>query len=257
MTVVYSGKSKTLSFFDQADILCMTFKDEMRAADGRYFPMEGKGSTLAYISSLLFTYLNREGVPNHFIKMVDETTFLVKKLEMLPFEFVVRRFAEGSYVKRNPGVERGKRFDEPVLEVFYKDDNLDDPFVIIKDDHTGILHQQKLPISKETLIREISLNKILISQIQRESLNTFLLLEKLFSKQGAILCDLKLEFGVDSRGNILLGDSVEPDSWRLWQDNINLDRNDGYEKDFDSDVITKIKEKYKLTKNFIQTLDFN
>lgn len=217
--------------------------------------MEEKGVTLAEISSSLFTYLGKVGIPNHFIKTVNETTFLVKKLQMLPFEFVVRRFAEGSYLKRNPEVKRGQRFSEPVFEVFYKDDNLDDPFIEIKGQKTGLLHQQKLPISKETVIKEITINKPDIDQVREKSIDIFLHLEKLFSKRNAILCDLKLEFGLDEEGKILLADSIEPDSWRLWQNNINLDRNDGYEKDFDSDVTTKIKEKYKLARNFIQSLD--
>jgi phosphoribosylaminoimidazole-succinocarboxamide synthase len=256
MTTVYSGKSKTLSSSEHRGAYYMTFKDEMRAADGRYFPMKEKGVTLAEISSSLFTYLSKVGVPNHFIKMVDERTFLVKKLQMLPLEFVVRRFAEGSYLKRNPEVERGQRFNNPVFEVFYKDDSLDDPFIAVKNEQVGVLHQQKLPISKETIIREIPINKYDIGQAREKSIDTFLQLEKLFSKSNAVLCDLKLEFGIDGEGNIILADSIEPDSWRLRQNNINLDRNDGYEKDFDSDVISKIKEKYKLARNFIQSLDF-
>lgn len=102
MEIFYSGKSKLLSSSDVRDRVYMTFKDEMRTADGRYFAMEEKGVTLAYISATLFRYLKNHGVSNHFVSLADEKSLLVTKLEMLPFEFVIRRFAEGSYLKRNP-----------------------------------------------------------------------------------------------------------------------------------------------------------
>lgn len=254
MKILYSGKSKDVFESEEPDILIMVFKDEMRTADGRHFSMEEKGFTLAEISASIFSYLSKSNIENHFIQSLGEKSFLVKKLKMLPFEFVVRRFAEGSYLKRNPETKHHERFTSPVFEIFYKDDILDDPIVVLKDEQNASLHQQKLPISQTTFIKEIKIDKINLEQVKEKSIEVFLLLEKLFSQKNAILCDLKLEFGIDNKGNIVLGDSIEPDCWRLWLGDINLDRNDGYEKEFDNIVIHQIKEKYKLAKSFIKDL---
>jgi phosphoribosylaminoimidazole-succinocarboxamide synthase len=134
MKVIYSGKSKDLIV--DSNNYFLRFKNVMRAGDGRFFDMPVKAVILTSITSKIFNYLNAQGVETHFVQQTDLETIEVKKLEMLPFEFVVRRYAEGSYLKRNPKIKRYTKFVSPVFEIFFKDDSQNDPLVTPLRSHT-------------------------------------------------------------------------------------------------------------------------
>ncbi len=261
---IYTGKSKDIYSFDENTYL-MEFKDEMRAADGRFFLMPGKAKILTNITATIFEYLSKNNIPNHYINKKSEIGLEIKKAQAIPLECVIRRYAEGSFLKRNPSTTKQTRFDLPVFEIFYKEDSLDDPYVVFdKKTNKLALHQAKAPINDETLINTFNAAEIvpqnctmspeeILGKIRTLSIDIFTLLESKFKEKNGILCDLKIEFGFDGQ-NIILIDSIEPDGWRLWQqqsDN-NLDRNDGYETEFSDPVIKSINSKYELAANFVK-----
>lgn len=160
MKEVYSGKSKFLYSHKNSSYL-LKFKGEMKTSDGRYFIMPEKGRILSKISAKTFTYLNTRKIPTHYLGTVDDETLLVKKLTMLPFEFVVRRYAEGSYLKRNPKYKRYTRFEQLVFEVFYKEDKLDDPYCILKKGSGAIfLYDSKKELTTKSLIQKFTIDNL-------------------------------------------------------------------------------------------------
>ncbi|HEX2739791.1 MAG TPA: phosphoribosylaminoimidazolesuccinocarboxamide synthase, partial [Rubrobacter sp.] len=127
--LLYEGKAKKVFTTDEPDVLVHRYKDDATAFNAKKRgSWEGKGRTNATMSAALFAYLEQNGVPTHFVEQVDDTSIKTKKLTMLPVEIVVRNLATGS-IKRLLGFEEGRRFKAPIIELCYKDDDLDDPLV--------------------------------------------------------------------------------------------------------------------------------
>ncbi len=199
MSLLYEGKAKRVFNTDQEGILRIEYKDEVTAGNGaKKDKMLGKGRLNNLITSKIFGILRQKGVESHFVEQISETEQLVKAVEIFPLEVVVRNVAAGSICKRL-GFEKGHEFIEPLLELFYKKDELNDP--LITDDHVSLLN---IASSEE------------LSTIKKEALKVNKVLSEIMDDMNLILVDYKIEFGITSDGEILLADEISPDTCRIW-----------------------------------------
>lgn len=197
-SLIYEGKAKQVYSTSDPDVVLMTYKDDATAFDGaKKGTINNKGQINNRIACMLFEMLEKEGVPTHLVEKPDQRSVLVKRLNMLPVEVVVRNVMAGSLSKRL-GVEEGMKLPSPILELYYKDDNLHDP--MINDYHALVMGWLTHEQLKEISDRALQINKIL---------------QQFFDSIGIILVDFKLEFGT-FKGKVLLGDEISPDTCRLW-----------------------------------------
>ncbi|MEH0831322.1 phosphoribosylaminoimidazolesuccinocarboxamide synthase [Anaplasma bovis] len=195
--VLYEGKAKTVFLHRDPVFVIQHFKDAITAFNAeRTDTLPGKGAINNRISYLLMQHLNKCGIDTHIVELLNENEQLVKKLSMLPIEVVIRNIAAGSFCKRF-GVEKGTAISPPLLEFYYKNDNLSDP--MISEDH---IINFSLATSAE------------VAHIRASALQINQALRSVFDAIGIQLLDLKLEFGKHS-GNIVLGDEISPDTCRL------------------------------------------
>lgn len=199
MTLLYEGKAKRIFSTDKEGQLRVEYKDEVTAGNGaKKDKMEGKGRLNNQITSIIFDYLTKNGIESHFIKQLSETEQLVKAVNIIPLEVVVRNIATGSITKRL-GFDKGYEFETPLVEFFYKNDDLNDP--LITDDHIKLLkiaNDDEIEILK-TMAKDI--NKVLV---------------QLMNEMDLRLVDFKVEFGKTQDGKILLADEISPDTCRIW-----------------------------------------
>ncbi|HZR39255.1 MAG TPA: phosphoribosylaminoimidazolesuccinocarboxamide synthase [Ktedonobacteraceae bacterium] len=195
------GKTKQIYAYPDDDALVyVVSKDQITAGDGvRRSVIAGKSHWSTITTSNVFRLLNEEGIDTHFVKLVNDTTLLVKRCNMLPIEVVMRRIATGSYLKRHPEISEGTRFDPVLVETFLKDDARHDP-QIWRDDivSMGLAESQE------------------VDWIEGQGRRVFLTLEQAWASIDVTLVDLKIEFGRDPQGNLLIADVIDNDSWRLW-----------------------------------------
>ena len=197
--LLYSGKAKDLFLTDDENIIVARYKDQATMLNGaRKETIKGKGVLNNQISSLIFKKLNAAGVATHFIEKISETEQLNKKVSIIPLEVVLRNVTAGSFSKRF-GLEEGLELEEPIVEFYYKNDKLDDPFM--NDEHVKFL---KLANDED------------IAYIKAETRRINKLLSDWFHQIGLKLIDFKLEFGFDKDGKIILADEFSPDNCRLW-----------------------------------------
>ncbi|EBF5746738.1 phosphoribosylaminoimidazolesuccinocarboxamide synthase [Listeria monocytogenes] len=230
--LVYEGKAKRLFKTEEAGVLRVAYKDDATALNGvRKESFAGKGELNNQITSLIFSHLAEAGIESHFIRAISETEQLVKEVSIIPLEVVVRNVMAGSLAKRL-GKEEGEQIPNAIVEFYYKDDALDDPF--INDDH--VLYLEVATMSEMDTIRQAarSINKVL---------------QELFNQMNITLIDFKLEFGRDVAGEILLADEISPDTCRLWDKETNqkLDkdvfrRNIGNLTDVYTEVLNRLKQ---------------
>lgn len=199
MSLRYEGKAKRVFSTETVHQLRVEYKDEVTAGNGaKKDKMQGKGRLNNRITSIIFEYLNKHGLESHFIKQLSETEQLVKEVKIIPLEVVVRNIATGSITKRL-GFEKGHVFDEPLVEFFYKNDDLNDP--LITDDHVKLLHIANDEEIKTLKDMAKNINKVLI---------------QLMNEMDLRLLDFKVEFGKTENGDILLADEISPDTCRIW-----------------------------------------
>lgn len=215
--LLYSGKAKDIFSTDDENLIVSVYKDQATMLNGaRKETIEGKGNLANQISSLIFEKLNAAGVETHFVKRLSEREQLNKKVEVVPLEVVLRNVAAGSFAKRF-GIEEGRSLSRPIIEFYYKNDDLDDPF--INEDHIDLL---QIATSEE------------VDYIKAETYRINDLLKAWFAQIGLNLIDFKLEFGKDKDGNIILADEFSPDNCRLWDaDGNHLDK-DVFRRDLGS-----------------------
>lgn len=230
MTLVYEGKAKRVFNTDDNNIYRIEYKDEVTAGNGtKKDKMEGKGRLNNLITSYFFERLAQDGVDSHFIERTSDTEQRVKKVTIIPLEVVVRNFAAGSIVKRL-GFENGQAFEKPLVEFYYKEDALNDPF--ISDDHVKLLG-----LANDEDIAELKRQALIVNET----------LIKIMDEMNLKLIDFKIEFGKDSEGKILLADEISPDTCRIWdkETNENFDK-DVYRNDTGSLIDTYTKFYNKL-----------
>ncbi len=195
---LYEGKAKKLFRTDDPDLVIVEFKDVATAFDGlKKESLENKGILNNQISSLFFHHLAKENIPSHYVKTLSERDMLVKSLEIIPVEIIVRNIVAGSLAKRM-GLEEGTVLKKTVLEHNLKDDELHDPML-------NRYHIYALDLATPEEMDTIETMALQINQVLRP----FLL------KMNIVLVDFKLEFG-RHKGEILLGDEITPDTCRFW-----------------------------------------
>ena len=198
LDLISEGKAKSLYETSDKSELLMVYRDDTSAFDGKKKEaLKGKGEINNKFNAFIMQYLANNDVETHFVKLIDKNESLVKRLEMLPVECVVRNIATGSLCRRL-GVEEGIKFEEPLFEFFLKDDDLGDP--LINDNHItafGWGTEKEIVEMKEITFR---INSLLC---------------KLFKEVGLILVDYKVEYG-RSDGVLMLGDEFTPDGCRIW-----------------------------------------
>jgi phosphoribosylaminoimidazole-succinocarboxamide synthase len=195
---LYEGKAKILYETDNPDLLIQYFKDEATAFNAqKRGVIAEKGVYNNRISSVLFRCLAKNKVRTHFVRQLSDREMLVKRLQIIKVEVVVRNIAAGSLSKRL-GIEEGTPLKRPIVEYFYKDDALGDP--MITEDHI-----QMLDLATPREMQTIRRRALLVNDLLRRYLDA----------RDLILVDFKLEFG-RHKGQILLGDEITPDGCRLW-----------------------------------------
>ncbi|KMJ57354.1 phosphoribosylaminoimidazole-succinocarboxamide synthase [Bacillus sp. LL01] len=204
LELLYEGKAKLVYSTTDENIVWIQYKNSATAFNGeKKADITGKGRLNNEITSLLFSMLTEAGIENHFIERKSETEQLVKKVDIIPLEVVVRNITAGSMAKRL-GIEEGHPLQQPIVEFYYKDDSLGDP--LITEDHVQIL---KLATPAEVDILRHVAHKVNV------------VLSEFFEKKDLKLVDFKLEFGKTSDGRIILADEVSPDTCRLWDKETN------------------------------------
>ncbi len=201
MQLRYEGKAKKLFDGPTPGIVIIQFKDSVTAGNAaKKAEIAGKGSLASAISIKLLELVSAQGVPTHFVKKIDEKSFLARDVEIIPLEVVVRNSAAGSIVKRL-GLTRGQVFAPALLEFFYKSDILGDPLI-------GETHIEALKLA--TLAE--------ITQIKQLALKANQALKDYFRTLGLQLIDMKFEFGRAQQNphEIVLADEISPDTMRLW-----------------------------------------
>jgi len=197
--MIYEGKAKQIFSTDQDDQVIVHFKDDATAFDGqKKGQIAEKGKINNKISNFFFKLLEEKGIKTHLIEELNERDSLVKKVEIIPLEVVMRNVAAGSLAKRI-GMEEGIPLQQPVIEFYYKDDNLGDPLI-------NVSHIELLGLAgREELERLIALG---------HKINDILV--KFLKERNVDLVDFKLEFGKTAEGEIILADEITPDTCRFW-----------------------------------------
>ena len=197
--MLYEGKAKQVFATDKVDEVVVRFKDDATAFNAqKRGQVDKKGQMNNAITTLIFEYLNDKGIPTHFIKQIDEREQLVKKVDIIPLEMVVRNYVAGSMAQRL-GVEEGLNYPVKIFDIFYIDDALGDP--LINDYHAIFLGAATREELDEMYALTGKINEILID---------------LFDKMNIILVDFKIELGKTMDGKIILADEISPDTCRLW-----------------------------------------
>ncbi|MFN8594280.1 MAG: phosphoribosylamine--glycine ligase [Thermomicrobiales bacterium] len=194
------GKTKIV-YADPSDpaLALIVHKDDITAGDGaRRHLIPGKGNLSGRTTSNVFRLLRGAGIETHFVEAPADDQMIVRRCAMIPLEVVMRRIATGSYVKRND-VAEGTRFDPPLVEFFFKDDARHDPLV-----------------SPEWVTAQGIATADEIATITGIGCEVFSLLEAAWAEQDVQLVDLKIEFGRDADGSLMVADVIDNDSWRIW-----------------------------------------
>ena len=196
---LYEGKAKKVYATDAPELLIVSYKDDATVFNGlKKGTIAGKGVINNQMSNRLMARLAGAGVPNHFVQELSERETLVRRVEIVPLEVIVRNIAAGSFSKRY-GVEEGVAFAQPTVEYSYKNDALGDP--LLNTDHA-------LALGLATAAE--------METIRRYALAVNDFLRAFWAEAGVTLVDFKLEFGRTSDGTIILADEISPDTCRLW-----------------------------------------
>lgn len=199
---IYEGKAKILYEGPEPGTLIQFFKDDATAFNNKKFDViDGKGVLNNRISEYIFNHLNRIGIPTHFIKRLNMREQLIKEVEIVPLEVIVRNIAAGSMSKRL-GIEEGTVLPRSIIEFCYKKDELDDP--LVSEEHITALGWASPQEIDDIMAMAIRINDFLSG---------------LFIGVGIQLVDFKIEFGrfiEDGQMRIILADEISPDSCRLW-----------------------------------------
>ena len=195
---LYSGKAKSVFKTDDADRYILVFRDDTSAFDGKKISqLDRKGAVNNQFNAFVMQKLEAAGIPTHFESLLSPCEALVKRLDMMPIECVVRNVAAGSICRRL-GIEEGITLKKPTFELFLKNDDLGDP--MINEYHIDAFDWADLDAVAKSRELTFAVNDVLTPW---------------FAEHGMILVDYKLEFGVVD-GKVVLGDEFTPDGCRIW-----------------------------------------
>ncbi|ALC87880.1 MULTISPECIES: phosphoribosylaminoimidazolesuccinocarboxamide synthase [Bacillaceae] len=223
--LLYEGKAKQLFATEDENILFVSYKNSATAFNGeKKEEIEGKGILNNKITTILFEELKNRGIESHFVEQISENEQLVRKVEIIPLEVVVRNVAAGSLAKRL-GMEEGIPLKHTIVEFYYKDDALGDP--LLTDAHIELL-----ALATPEEVETIKAKALEINQV----------LQPIFKEIGVTLIDFKLEFGKTAQGEILLADEISPDTCRLWD----AETNNKLDKDVFRRNLGSLTEVYEI-----------
>ena len=196
---IYEGKAKKVYSTEDPNLVIVDYKDDATAFNGlKKGTIVGKGVINNQMTNRLMAKMEKAGIPTHFVEELSERETLVKRVEIVPLEVIIRNISAGSFAKHY-GVEEGIVFDAPTIEFSYKNDDLGDP--LINEYHALAL---KLASKEE------------IEQIKKYAFAVNDVLKAFWSECGVTIVDFRLEFGRTSDGTIVLADEISPDTCRLW-----------------------------------------
>ncbi len=201
LNMLYEGKAKKVYQTENEDLYIVDYKDDATAFNGlKKGSIAGKGVINNKMTNIVFQYLAQNGIENHFVEELSDRETLVKKVEIVPLEVIVRNIAAGSFSQKY-GVEEGTQLNNAILEFSYKNDVLGDPMINdMQITAIGIATVQELKTITESALK---INE---------------LMKKFFIERDIILVDFKIEFG-KYQNRIILADEVSPDTCRLWDAN--------------------------------------
>ena len=195
---LYEGKAKKVFLTEDPDALIVSYKDDATAFNGlKKGTIAGKGAINNRMSNYLFQIIEREGVPTHYVQEISDRETVVRKVEIVPLEVIIRNVAAGSFSKRL-GISEGTELAEPTIEFSYKNDELEDPLI-------NSYFAKALKLATQDEIEIIKKYAFMVNDILRVE----------FLKAGLRLIDFKIEFG-RFHGKIILADEISPDTCRLW-----------------------------------------
>lgn len=197
--LLYEGKAKKIFKTDSPEILLMEYKDSLTAFNAlKKGEFAGKGALNCKISTLIFKLLSQHNIKHHWIETRDDKFMLVHRTKIIPLEVVVRNFVAGSLAKKLE-ITEGTVLKQPIVEFYYKNDALNDPFV--NDEQIIALGWAGAAELKTLKTQALLINDVLF---------------KVFKSVGLKLIDFKTEFGFDSSAQVILSDEISPDCMRLW-----------------------------------------
>ncbi|NTW84140.1 MAG: phosphoribosylaminoimidazolesuccinocarboxamide synthase [Chlorobiaceae bacterium] len=197
-TLLHEGKAKKVFLTEDSDLVIQEFKDDATAFNNKKKgTIADKGVVNNAISCKLFSLLEENGIRTHLVEKLSDRDMLCKRLDIIKVEVVVRNVAAGSLVKRY-GFSEGTVLDQPIVEFYLKNDDLDDP--LMNESHAVALGVATLEELEVLRSRAVAVNTVL---------------KEFFAGRKLMLVDFKLEFGRYDHG-ILLGDEISPDTCRLW-----------------------------------------
>ncbi len=201
---LYEGKAKKVFATDEENAVIVSYKDDATAFDGaKKGTIVGKGVVNNKMSNFLMQILEKQGVKTHYVQELNDRETVVKKVEIVPLEVIIRNISAGSFA-RNYGVEEGIVFDEPTIEFSYKNDDLHDPLI-------NAYHAVALKLATKDEINKIKEMAFKVNDVLKEY----------FLGLGVKLVDFKLEFGKTADGEIVLADEISPDTCRFWDKDTN------------------------------------
>ncbi len=197
--LLYEGKAKRIYATENSAEVVVEYKDSLTAFNAQKLgSFAGKGAVNMQITTLIFQELAKKGVKTHWIRNLGSIEMLVKKVSIIPLEVVVRNFLAGSTAKKL-GIEEGRKLEKPLVEFYYKDDALGDPF--LSDDQALMMK-----VATEVELFELKSVALQVNDV----------LKNLMARAGLDLIDFKIECGKADDGTILLADEISPDCCRLW-----------------------------------------
>ena len=212
--LIYEGKAKKIFANKNPNEVIVEFKDDATAFNAaKKSTFEGKGELNCFISETIFKYLINQNIPTHYINSNSKSSFIAQKVDIIPIEVVVRNTAYGSVCKQT-NIKPGTVFKEPLIDYYYKNDDLNDPLLTLdRISLMNIIEQEELIFIKKLT------NKI------------NLILIEFFSNIQLRLVDFKVEYGRNHSGEILLADEFSPDNCRLWDLKANNGKIESLDKD--------------------------
>jgi phosphoribosylaminoimidazole-succinocarboxamide synthase len=225
---LYEGKAKIIYATDDPAVLLTYFKDDATAFNAqKRGQIVDKGKMNCAISTQLFKHLDAAGIPTHWLETTSDREMRVKALTIIPLEVVVRNLAAGSLC-RQTGLPQGQPLTPPLVEFYYKNDDLGDP-LLTRD------RMRAMAIATEEQI----------DTLQRQALSINQILIDFFAECGITLVDFKLEFGLDRNQQILLGDEISPDTCRLWDQTATDDSQRVMDKDRFRQDLGQVEQAYQ------------
>ena len=196
---LYEGKAKKVYATENPDYVIVSYKDDATAFNGlKKATIVGKGVNNNKMTNMMMKMLEKKGVPTHFVEEIDDRNTIVKKVEIVPLEVIIRNVAAGSFSKKY-GVPEGTPFKAPTIEFSYKNDELGDPLI-------NSYHALALGLATKEEIETIKAMAFKVNDIMKE----------FFKHLNIDLIDFKLEFG-RYKGQIVLADEISPDTCRFWE----------------------------------------